>query len=234
VTAQRPDRSKSATAQPTRAAIVELLEGLRRPARTDEVATRLGLHPNGIRLHLERLERAGIVERLRVGGGRGRPRYEWALHPDPVPGREAPTAYRELARWLARSTAGAGLGLDEIEATGRRIGLETSPVEAAQAPPEALRTALTALGFQPVSADDPAGNTRYTLRNCPYRDVVAENQPLVCVLHRGITRGLLDGLAPDSELAAFVPQNPYEAGCLIDVAWHDRPARLEAAEASSA
>ena len=55
------------------------------------------------------------------------------------------------------------------------------------------------------------------LRNCPYRDAVRENQPVVCTLHRGITRGLLDVLNPAAELAEFVPRDPDEAGCLIEV-----------------
>jgi predicted ArsR family transcriptional regulator len=222
----RPD---DALAQPTRSAIVQLLRELKRPARTDELAQRLRLHPNGIRLHLERLQTAGLVERLTVSGGRGRPRYEWALGADPAPGGEPPTAYRELARWLARSAAGSGLALSEVEKTGREIGREASPADASQSPPEALKTVLTAFGFQPARTDEPGARTRYTLRNCPYRDVVAENQPLVCVLHRGITHGLLERLAPGSQLAAFVPKDPYEAGCLIDVAWHERSGVLDAA-----
>jgi predicted ArsR family transcriptional regulator len=214
-------RLDDALAQPTRSALVQLLRELKRPARTDELAERLSLHPNGIRLHLERLQAAGLVERLTVSGGRGRPRHEWALGSDPAPGREAPTAYRELARWLARSTAGSGLALTEVEEAGRRIGREASPADARQSPPAALKTVLSAFGFQPVQTDEARDRTRYTLRNCPYRDVVAENQPLVCVLHRGITQGLLERLGPGSRLEAFVPKDPYQAGCLIDVAWQE-------------
>ena len=45
-----------------------------------------------------------------------------------------------------------------------------------------------------------------------------ENQPAVCTLHRGITRGLLERLDPEARLAAFVPRDPDTAGCLIGVA----------------
>jgi hypothetical protein len=41
------------------------------------------------------------------------------------------------------------------------------------------------------------------LRDCPYRDAVRENQAVVCALHRGITRGLLDAIAPATELAGL-------------------------------
>jgi hypothetical protein len=39
----------------------------------------------------------------------------------------------------------------------------------------------------------------------------------VCTLHRGMTRGLLDAIAPGTKLAGFVPRDPYAAGCLIEL-----------------
>jgi hypothetical protein len=47
---------------------------------------------------------------------------------------------------------------------------------------------------------------------------VLENSEVVCTLHRGITRGLLDVLQPAAKLKAFVPKDPADAGCLITVA----------------
>jgi hypothetical protein len=46
---------------------------------------------------------------------------------------------------------------------------------------------------------------------------VRENEPVVCTLHKGITRGLLDVLEPNVRLAGFVPHDPDEAGCLIEL-----------------
>jgi len=42
--------------QPTRARLFAMLGELSRPAGTVELADRLDLHPNGVRIHLERLE----------------------------------------------------------------------------------------------------------------------------------------------------------------------------------
>jgi hypothetical protein len=58
---------------------------------------------------------------------------------------------------------------------------------------------------------------RYVLGNCPYREAVAQNQPVICTLHRGITRGMLDRLDGTARLADFVAKDPYSAGCVIDV-----------------
>ena len=49
--------------------------------------------------------------------------------------------------------------------------------------------ALTALGFAPQREPAQAGRVAFRLGNCPYRDAVRENQPVVCALHRGLTRG---------------------------------------------
>jgi predicted ArsR family transcriptional regulator len=76
---------------------------------------------------------------------------------------------------------------------------------------------LTALGFHPQIDLRPDGWLSCRLDNCPYRDSVRENQEVVCTLHRGLTRGLLDRLAPAAELARFVPHDPDRAGCEIDV-----------------
>ncbi|MGH2876397.1 MAG: helix-turn-helix domain-containing protein, partial [Solirubrobacteraceae bacterium] len=83
-------------AQPTRARLFSLLGELRRPAGTVELAEALGLHPNGVRVHLERMERAGLVERARVRGQRGRPPDVWRVAAGAQPGGSAPRGYRDL------------------------------------------------------------------------------------------------------------------------------------------
>lgn len=39
-----------------------------------------------------------------------------------------------------------------------------------------------------------------------------ENEPAICSLHKGISRGLLEVLAPKAKLVGFVPHDPDEAG----------------------
>ena len=76
---------------------------------------------------------------------------------------------------------------------------------------------LTALGFQPRIDRRPEGRLSCRLDNCPFRDSVRENQDVICILHRGLTRGLLDRIAPTATLARFVPHDPDHAGCEIDI-----------------
>lgn len=76
---------------------------------------------------------------------------------------------------------------------------------------------LTALGFAPQRQAAEPGRVLFRLGNCPYREAVRENPPVVCAMHRGLTLGLLDRLDPGARLSDFVPKDPDRAGCLIEV-----------------
>jgi predicted ArsR family transcriptional regulator len=210
-----PDR-EDALAHATRARLFELLGELSRPAGTAELAKRLRLHPNGVRIHLERMQEAGLLERSRARGARGRPPDVWTIAPDARPGGAPPRAYRDLGRWLARTMRSGRGGMRGVEATGREIGRELAPSDAS-GDGEAFQTALAALGFEPSLRERGEGKVSFCLGNCPYRDAVRENQPVICALHKGITRGLLDVIEPGAKLAAFVPHDPEQAGCVIEL-----------------
>ena len=210
-----PPTPVDALAQPTRARLFALLGELRRPAGTDELARRLELHPNGVRLHLERLQEGGLVLRERERQARGRPRDTWSISPQAQPGGDPPTAYANLGRWLVRAIAAGATRVRDVEATGRQIGRELAPRSAEASSEEQIYGVLVAMGFQPRRRLDPAGRLTYCLDNCPYRAAVRERPSIVCGLHRGLTRGLLDEIDPETRLSAFVPKDPEAAGCEI-------------------
>jgi predicted ArsR family transcriptional regulator len=139
----------------------------------------------------------------------------WLISPDARPGGDPPSAYADLGRWLARVISTGRTSLRRIEATGRVIGQELAP-EGPCAPEEKMHAALASMGFQPRRESDQAGLT-YRLCNCPYREAVRGNAEVVCTLHRGMTRGLLDAISSDTELKGFVAREPYRAGCLIEL-----------------
>ena len=204
-------------AQPTRARLFALLSELRRPASTEELAARLELHHNGVRTHLERLHELGLVSRERERQARGRPRDTWGISAEAQPGGDPPTGYAQLARWLVRALSSGNTRVRDVEATGRQIGRELAPTGADRAAEQRMHDVLVALGFQPEREPVADDRLTYRLRNCPYRDVVRERQPLVCGLHRGLTRGMLDALDPKTKLVGFVPRDPDAAGCLIEL-----------------
>jgi predicted ArsR family transcriptional regulator len=210
-----PPAPAEALAQPTRARLFALLSELRRPAGTDELARRLELHPNGVRLHLERLQGEGLVLRERERRAVGRPRDTWSISPDAQPGGDPPTGYANLGRWLVRTIAAGATRVRDIEATGRQIGRELAPHGTAASPEERMYGVLVAMGFQPRRRFDQRATLTYCLDNCPYRAAVRERQSVVCGLHRGLTRGLLDEIDPKTRLSAFVAKDPDAAGCEI-------------------
>jgi len=209
------DAGHDVLAQPTRARLFSLLEELKRPASTDELAVELQLHPNGVRAHLERLHEAELVARTRTPRPRGRPRDEWSIAPGARPGGDPPRAYADLGRWLARAIPPRASRLRDVESAGRRIGRDLAPTAVAS-PDAAMHSTLSALGFQP-EVKMGEGTLACTVGNCPYKDAVRESQEVVCTLHRGMTRGLLDVIEPKATLTSFVPRDPDEAGCLIEV-----------------
>ena len=211
-----PRATEGALAQPTRARIFSFLVEKRAPADTAEIAAAFGLHPNGIRVHLERLEEGGFVVRsTREPQGAGRPRDIWTVSPQAHPGGTSPRAYGDLAEWLARAIPPNRSRVREVERTGREIGAELVTGKE-EGPEAAFRDALAALGFEPrLRARRDGFECR--LGNCPYSGAVHRNQPIVCGLHRGITAGILAALDPGAKLTEFEPHDPDRAGCLVEV-----------------
>jgi predicted ArsR family transcriptional regulator len=203
-------------AAPVRARLFAALTALRRPATTAELAERTGRHPNTTRAQLNRLADAGLVELRRVRQRRGRPRDEWVVAPGARPGGGPPQAHGHLSAWLARGLGGRERAAD-VERIGREIGREIAPSASGRPVDAAVLDVLAALGFAPRAERGP-DDVAFVLQTCPYRDAVSENPPLVCVLHRGVTQGLLDRLEPDARLVDFVPKDPAVAGCVIRIA----------------
>lgn len=212
-----PTPAPDALAQPTRARLFSLLQAVHRPAPTEELAERVGLHPNGVRVHLERLAADGLVIRHRERRARGRPRDTWSINPDAQPGGDPPTAYAELAGWLVRTLLTVHARARDVEEAGRDIGRGLPVGDEAARAEQRFHDVLVTLGFQPEREPPSADRLTYRLRNCPYRAVVRERQPLVCGLHRGLTRGLLDSLDARTKLSGFEPKDPDQAGCLVEL-----------------
>lgn len=211
-----PVPAEDALAQPTRAQIFSFLVERRGPAGTEEIAAHFGLHPNGVRRHLERLEEGGFVIRGQVRKGQGRPRDNWTVSPDAHPGGDRPRAYADLASWLARAIPPTPTRIRKLERTGREIGRALAPAGGGD-PVEAFRDTIAALGFQPTLEVKSQGGFTCSLGNCPYRSSVDERADVVCTLHRGITEGILAELDPGADLIHFEPRDPERAGCLIEV-----------------
>lgn len=200
--------------------LVDALRAAGAPRDTATLADELGLHPNGVRLQLRRLERAGLVSRSRSAERPGRPKDLWALTTSAIAQADRPHTGWTMARTLARAIPATPANLAEVRSAGEAMGAEL--VEDLPRPPAddclpAIDQALEALGFEP-EREPVEGGARYVLTHCPYAEAVKENPAVICTLHRGTIDGILGQLAPGARVTAFEPRDPAVAGCVVQIA----------------
>jgi predicted ArsR family transcriptional regulator len=203
-------------ADPSRQAIYDEVAQSGEALSTPEIAERLHLHPNTVRLHLEKLREAEVLSvSVDRQGAVGRPQHRWSVNRQ-VPSLEVePAGFRMLAHLLAEMAAQSPADPAAVAAVGERRGRERSrgrPARKSGSNPaqmraeclRALMVQLTELGFDPaIGQVGPEGNedavktqtATISFTRCPFREVAALYPDLVCQLHRGITDGLLQGLA---------------------------------------
>jgi predicted ArsR family transcriptional regulator len=194
--------------------VAAALEAAPGPQTAQEVADALGLHHTGVRIQLAALEEAGVVEgRTDPPKGRGRPVRRFALAP--APGEREADGHRELVRLLMGVVRQTGLGPQEMERFGERQGWAV-PLPGGGL--GELRSAFERLGFAPreVPGGDPPD---LVLDRCPFADgVEAPGGELICLLHRGLARGIALRAAPDVAVTDLVIEDPRSAGCRLRLA----------------
>jgi predicted ArsR family transcriptional regulator len=181
-----------------------------RPVSVRELSARLSLHPNTLRPHLRRLERAGLVTReLRRTSGVGRPQTLYSAV-EPVP--DQPEGYRLLAEILAALLPGKR-AVDRARSLGREWGrylvTRIGPKPGVRLPPglslALLQEAMAGAGFDPRFRRRGRQTVEVALRDCPFRELVEDHRALVCSIHQGLLEGMLDALQPALEMREFRP-----------------------------
>ena len=178
----------------TRYALYRELAGSTAPRSAADLAEALGLHPNTVRLHLERLRDAGLLEVEAIHRGRvGRPQHRYSLAPG-APGLGFdPPAHVLLAGLLGALAESSGADAGAARRAGRDWGRRTAERTTGRGCLSALAQELDRLGFEPA-ADEPAetGTTRIEFLHCPFRELAEAYPELVCNLHRGICEGVAE------------------------------------------
>jgi predicted ArsR family transcriptional regulator len=186
----------------TRYAIYLELARAPAPLATAQIADTLGLHPNTVRPHLDRMREVGLLDVISdAQGAVGRPQHRYSLAADaPALGFEPP-AFPVLARMLLRLAATAAVPAGEAVEAGREQGAAAAATRTASTCAEALTQELAALGFDPASVVDD-GNATIAFTRCPFRELAEANPELVCSLHRGLVEGFADARG-DATVVAF-------------------------------
>jgi predicted ArsR family transcriptional regulator len=194
-----------ALADPSRLAILRILEGADGPLDVQALADAVGLHANTVRWHLGILAEAALVAEARVGSGaRGRPRHAYRLVPGALD--DHPGGFRLLADVLAEVIARGGdpAAIEEVgRERGRELAGETAPGSRERAVAAVVRL-LEQFGFQPRMRRTAAGR-RIDMRPCPFGDTAWKHSAVVCPLHLGLMRGVLEGAGDVVEATGLEP-----------------------------
>lgn len=226
-------------ADDTRFAIYRFIaERPRSQVTVAEVADRFKLHPNVARMHLSKLEQAGLVRTaLRKHQRGGRPAKLYGLA-DRVATFAVPPRHYELLAALALEVLAESNDSELIRRVCRRAGHELATAyRTDRGMNEALDGHALAAAVQDIAEDQgllpevswrPAG-LRIEVRNCVFREAGAAQPELSCTIHRWFLRGVLDELAGADEGADLVadPQSICSGadGCCFTytVRGHERP-----------
>ncbi len=204
----QPDILKlsKALGEETRFAIFRKIAAAESPLTVRDLVEMLGMHHSAIRIHLTRLEEAGLIvsQTLRQRGVVGRPQLVYLPNSTATSFTLPPRNYELLAR-VALEYAVAGVNADSSAedfgtAWGRAHARGTrgnNPLPLAEALP-ALVTELRALGGNPELVDLNGNGYALRERNCLFGDISASHKPLVCSLHQGLAQGMLQELACES------------------------------------
>jgi predicted ArsR family transcriptional regulator len=178
--------------------VLRQLKAASTPLSIATIASRLGVHPNTVRFHLDALVASGQAEHVAPVHNRpGRPAqlFRWVRRMDPA----GPRRYRLLAEILVQGIAAepepsvrateAGRAWGQLVADTAGAG-EHAAAARTGAPVRRLVSLLSDLGFDP-ELRVRAGRKQVALRHCPFLELARERSQVVCPIHLGIMQGAL-------------------------------------------
>ena len=183
--------------RPRHAQVLDALRDADTPLGVADVATRLGIHANTARFHLDALVADGTAIRtLEPPSGPGRPRTVYS--PRPGMDRGGIRSYQLLAQILLSHLSAAGPAAAEAAAQAGRAwgGFLAGPPPpfqhlADEAAVARLTSLLDELGFGPEPEPDAAVPSVIRLRHCPFLELAEGYDQLVCRVHLGLMQGAL-------------------------------------------
>jgi predicted ArsR family transcriptional regulator len=210
----------------TRYAMYRELATATSPLSAQDLADRLGLHANTVRLHLDRLREVGLVDVEALHRGTvGRPQHRYFLAAG-APGLGFdPPAHALLAGLLAALAERVGADPDDAADTGHAWGVEAGKRTRTRSCLRALEAELLRLGFEPAvePGDGTAeGAARVEFLHCPFRELAEAYPELVCNLHRGLCEGVVDQVGGGSVEEFATLYDPEPCHVTVSVGYPDR------------
>jgi predicted ArsR family transcriptional regulator len=218
--AQQGTTLHRALSDPSRVRILELVQQAKTPLDARELATRVGLHVNSVRLHLRVLAEAGLVSEQREQPTRpGRPRLLYQATTAEALDPAALASYRLLAQILASQLAGSEPNpAARAEQAGRAWGahlVRKPPPNTTTSKQQTIAELLRLHqqhGFTAEARQTPRGR-EIVLKHCPIQQAATTYQTVICPIHLGLIRGALAEL--DTGIQADSLQPFAEPGACI-------------------
>ena len=186
-----------------------------------EIAESFELHPNVARMHLSKLEQAGLLTTsLRKGGKGGRPARLYRLSDRVASLTMPPRRYDLLSELALRALAQTG-DLDTVAAVCRESGVGAARVYVAEHPEyrgvdhDELVAAICGVGEEVGMLPEVQweGETlAVDVRNCVFKELSSAQPELVCLMHRAFLEGFIDEIAGADSNAAIKASSAISRG----------------------
>lgn len=205
--------------------VVDPESGSLRPSEglsAQDLATTFNLHVTTMRFHLDQLVGAGLLTaHFQHREGAGRPRKLYAVERGSLETVTPEHAYKLLSELLVESFRtdehGRPLSPDEAGARWGRRRVAQEHLDLVERIP--ARTAgqwlgkigqmvdlLKEWGYTPEVSTSNAGRTaRVALHDCPFLPLAQDNVAVVCGIHRGLIRGVMESLGEESTDVGLTP-----------------------------
>ncbi|MBF6447111.1 transcriptional regulator [Nocardia elegans] len=173
--------------------LLAILRGASEPLDAQELARITGQHVTTVRFHLDVLTRESLVRQFQQPPrGRGRPRIGYTAVQRSV-------GYQDLAQVLADQLGSdprrrSDLAVTAGRAWGAKVEQLEQPIASLDDARDVAVTVSSELGFAPER--DPASETgdqlNIRLTACPLRELARTHSEVVCGVHQGLMREVLD------------------------------------------
>ena len=188
---------------PVRRQLYQVVVRSPHPVGRDAAAAAAGIGRPLAAYHLDKLVELGLLTAAyqrppgREGPGAGRPAKVYSRSEREFTVTVPPREYELAARLLAvavesdregSSRTALGAAARDFGTSLAARGREASTAKAGRR--QAMQSVLRQHGFEP--AEDEAGRT--ILRNCPFHQLAAQHQELVCGMNLALVQGLVAGL----------------------------------------
>ncbi len=207
----RPDilEISKALGEETRFAIFSQIAGAENPLTVKDLVGIFGMHHSAIRIHLNRLEDAGLIvsQKRHTKGAVGRPQLAFLPNPESLSISLPPRNYQFLAQLSLELASRTGVDIEVARSFARDWGRQyMQEVDGGTNLPldHGLRSICDVLrelgGATEWARENDTGSYLLTERNCPFREFPHDHDELICAMHQAFARGMLAEAVNDDDI----------------------------------